>query len=250
LQKRRVKVFLNSEVEKIIVENNQVRGVVIKGGGQLDTRAVISTTSGMQTFGSLIHAKNVPSRIVRKLQQPRLSHRAVSIQLGLRNKIAAPAHSVSVLPWMEHQQDLFLQDGSHMKFPVYLIPTLTMPELAPKGGSIIEMFYPVRADLPLDYWDERRKAFLIESAVASLSRTYDLDIAVTRVRTPKDFLETMHLFRGALYGLSPVVTPRELFPHTTSIAGLFLAGQTTFPGYGVGAAMMSGIFAAQALEAS
>jgi phytoene desaturase len=250
LQKRGVKVFLNSEVEKIIVEDNHVRGVVIKGSGQLDTPAVISTASGMQTFGSLIDAKRVPSRIAPKLQHPRLSHRAVSIQLGLRNRIAAPAHSVSVLPWMEHQQDLFLQDGSEMKFPVYLVPTLTMPELAPKGGSIIEMFYPVRSDLPLDHWDERRKAFLTESAVASLSRTYNLDIAVTRVRSPKDFLETMHLFQGALYGLSPVVIPREQFPHTTPIAGLFLAGQTTFPGYGVGAAMMSGIFAAQALEAS
>ncbi len=250
LQKRGVKVFLNSEVEKCVVENNHVRGVVIKGGGQLDTSAVISTASGMQTFGSLIDAKRVPSRIAPKLQHPRLSHRAVSIQLGLRNRIAAPAHSVSVLPWMERQQDLFLQDGSEMKFPVYLVPTLTMPELAPKGGSIIEMFYPVRADLPLDYWDEQGKAFLTESAVASLSRTYDLDIAVTRTRSPKNFLETMRLFQGALYGLSPVVTPREQFPHTTPIAGLFLAGQTTFPGYGVGAAMMSGIFAAHALEAS
>jgi phytoene desaturase len=47
-----------------------------------------------------------------------------------------------------------------------------------------------------------------------------------------------------------VVTPREQFPHTTPLAGLFLAGQTTFPGYGVGAAMMSGIFAAEALRAS
>ena len=54
------------------------------------------------------------------------------------------------------------------------------PELAPKGCSIIEMFYPVRADVPLDHWDERRKASLTESAVASLSRTYDLYIAVTR----------------------------------------------------------------------
>lgn len=47
-----------------------------------------------------------------------------------------------------------------------------------------------------------------------------------------------------------MVTPREQFSHTTPIAGLFLTGQTTFPGYGAGAAMMSGIFAAEALEAS
>lgn len=122
-----------------------------------------------------------------------------------------------------------------------------MPELASQGGSIIEMFYPVKADLPLEYWHEGRKERLAEAAVAALSRTYDLDVVVTRVRSPKDFLESMHLFQGALYGLSPAATPREQFPHTHAISGLFLAGQTTFPGYGVGAAMMSGILPAEAL---
>lgn len=84
----------------------------------------------------------------------------------------------------------------------------------------------------------------------ALSRTYDLDIAVTRVRSPQDYLESMHLFPGALYGLSPAATPREQFPHAPAIPGLFLAGQTTFPGYGVAPVMMSGIFAAEALAIS
>jgi phytoene dehydrogenase-like protein len=57
----------------------------------------------------------------------------------------------------------------------------------------------------------------------------------------------MHLFEGALYGLSPASTPRDQFPHAGAVPGLFLAGQTTYPGYGVGSAMMSGIFAAEAL---
>jgi hypothetical protein len=57
----------------------------------------------------------------------------------------------------------------------------------------------------------------------------------------------MHLFEGALYGLSPAATPRDQFAHTGAIPGLFLAGQTTFPGYGVGPSMLSGIFAAEAL---
>jgi phytoene desaturase len=110
------------------------------------------------------------------------------------------------------------------------------------------MFYPVRADIPLEYWTEERKERLTESAIAALRRSYDLNIAVTRVRSPKDFLESLHLFQGALYGLSPAATPREQFPHHSGIPGLFLAGQTTFPGYGVGPAIMSGIFAAEALS--
>jgi phytoene desaturase len=247
LERRGVRVFLNSKVEKIVVEDGRICAVEVKGSGRVDAAAVISTASGMLTFGSLVDAEHVPSAISRKLKHVRLSHRAVSLQFGLSNKINAPAHSVSVLPWMEHQQDIFMQDEREVKFPAYVVPTHTMPELAPRGGSIIEMFYPVKADLSLEYWDEGRKARLTESAGAALSRTYDLDIAVTRVRSPKDFLESMRLFQGALYGLSPAATPREQFPHTLAIPGLFLAGQTTFPGYGVGPAMMSGIFAAEAL---
>jgi phytoene desaturase len=157
---------------------------------------------------------------------------------------------VSVLPWMEDQHELFAQDGQRVEFPTYLVPTLTMPELASRGGSIIELFYPVRADIPLAYWDADRKARLLEAAIATLRRLHDLDIVVAQVRSPGDFRETMHLYEGALYGLSPSATPREQFPHDPGIPGLFLAGQTTFPGYGVGAAMMSGLFAARALAAT
>jgi phytoene desaturase len=110
------------------------------------------------------------------------------------------------------------------------------------------LFYPVRSDLPLEYWDEERKSQITKAAIDALSRSHKLSIAVTRVRSPKDFWESMHLFQGALYGLSPAVTPLEQFPHTPPIPGLFLAGQTTFPRYGAGAAMMSSIFAAEALS--
>ena len=79
---------------------------------------------------------------------------------------------------------------------------------------------------------------------AVLSRLHDLDIAVTRIRSPRNFLEDMHLFAGAIYGLSPAVDARAQFSHKSPIPGLYLAGQTTYPGYGVAPAMLSGIFAA------
>lgn len=72
-QIRGMGVFLNSKVEKIIVKDGRVRAVKINGGGQVDAAAVISTASGMLTFGSLIGAEHVPSAIVRRLKHPRLS---------------------------------------------------------------------------------------------------------------------------------------------------------------------------------
>lgn len=61
------------------------------------------------------------------------------------------------------------------------------------------------------------------------------------------YRDRMHLFGGAVYGLSPGASPAARFPHATPVQGLFQAGQTTYPGYGVGPATMSGIFAAEAL---
>lgn len=65
--------------------------------------------------------------------------------------------------------------------------------------------------------------------------------------SPRYYRDRLHLYKGAVYGLSPSADPRKLFPHKTSIPGLYLAGQTTFPGYGVGMAAMSGILSAEAL---
>jgi phytoene dehydrogenase-like protein len=55
------------------------------------------------------------------------------------------------------------------------------------------------------------------------------------------------LYAGALYGISPVAGPAALFRHRTPIRGLYQAGQTTWPGFGVVGAGMSGVFAAETL---
>ncbi len=247
LNSRGVPVSLNTGIEKIVIEGGRVSGIELNNGERVDAAAVISTASGMLTFGSLIGKEHVPSPIQQKLTRARLSHQSASVQFGLSNTIEAPAHNVSVLPWMEHQREIFQQDGRELKFPVYSVPTRTLPELATNGGSIVEMFCPVRADIPLEHWDEKHKEQLADMCVATLQRRYDPNIAVARVRSPKDFRDGLHLYEGALYGLSPAATPREQFSHVSPIRGLFMAGQTTFPGYGVGTAMMSGVFAAEAV---
>ncbi|HZX76641.1 hypothetical protein [Lysobacter sp.] len=55
--------------------------------------------------------------------------------------------------------------------------------------------------------------------------------------------------RGALYGLSPTVPPAQQFPHRAPVHELYLAGQTTCPGFGVATSLFSGIFAAEAAPA-
>jgi phytoene desaturase len=66
-----------------------------------------------------------------------------------------------------------------------------------------------------------------------------------RVRTPADFRDRMRRYGGALYGLSPAASPRDCLAHRTPLPGLFLAGQTTHPGFGANLTAVSGPFAAE-----
>ncbi|MET3620174.1 phytoene dehydrogenase-like protein [Burkholderia ambifaria] len=73
-----------------------------------------------------------------------------------------------------------------------------------------------------------------------------LRIESVRVTDPRDFASGRHLYEGALYGIAPGTTPDKFFPHRSGVGGLYLGGQTTFPGYGVPTAILSGIQAAEA----
>ena len=240
-------IVVDARVEKINVTNGRVRGLVVDGLGAIEADSVISTASGMLTFGSLLDEQDVPGAMIRKTKNAPLSQKALSIQLGLSNALDVSSHSISVLPMMEDQYKFFLPTTGVPEYFNYTVPTATLPELAPKGTSIIEMFPPIDQALPVDRWNEEAREAAAESAIAALSRIHGMDIVVRRVMSPKDYRDRMNLFGGAVYGLSPGADPTAQFPHKTPVEGLFQAGQTTYPGYGVGPATMSGIFAAEAL---
>ena len=134
-----------------------------------------------------------------------------------------------------------------MHWPIFTVPTFEMPELAPPGCSIIEMFPSIDQRLMPDDWTEARKDEVAARAIKRLRRDYKIDIAVSRVLSPKEFQNDTHLYGGAIYGLSPLAGPTALFKYHSPIRGLYLAGQTTWPGFGIGGAGISGVLAAEAL---
>jgi phytoene dehydrogenase-like protein len=68
-----------------------------------------------------------------------------------------------------------------------------------------------------------------------------MTIAAKRIRSPRDFRDQLNLYNGAIYGVSAAQGITGLFPHQSPIEGLYLAGQTTYPGLGVPTAALSGI---------
>ena len=236
LRKNGGEIFLKSKVNKILVKNGSVYGLEIDEQGLVEVDAVISSVSGMATFSSLLNAEDLPRGMSRMAQKALSPHRALSIQLGLSNVIDGCSHSNSILPMMNKQAKYFIPTKDEVKWFVYFVPTVTMPDLAPKGGCIIEMFPSIEQGIPADHWDEQKTGRVVESSLQALSRLHKIDIAVKRVISPKDFQARTHLY-----------TDVAGFPHKSQIPGLYQAGHTTYPGFGVASAAMSGIFAAEAL---
>ncbi len=242
-------IHLGAPVQRIVVENGRVRGVEVAGHDQVAADAVLSTTSGMQTFGELVPPEAVPPGLRRKVERAPLAAQAFNVQLGLANRVEAQSFITNVVPYLEEQHKLFTPGTSPLRWMCYYVPTVVRPELAPPGGSVVEAFPlavpPVATTV--DDWDDSRKAQVAEATLRVLSRFHKLDVVVQRVRSPKDFQDDLHLYRGSLYGLSPAAGFDAYFPHRTGLPGLYQAGQTTHPGFGVVPAAVSGLLAARAM---
>lgn len=230
-------------VRRVVLAGGRTRGVEIEGRGVVECDAVLSTASGMATWSRLVAPEDVPRSMRRRVASAPLSHTAVCVQLGLRNRFEAPTHGNAVLPGLSEQHRVF-SPAEAERWLNWSVPTIADPGLAPAGGSVVELFFP-RHGVAADDADEG----LADRAIAALARIHPLDVAVRRVRTPEQLRDELHLFQGALYGLSPAADVRARFPHCTPIPGLFLAGQTTYPGSGVNPAAVSGILAAERILA-
>ena len=240
-------VRLNTRVERIAVRGGRVAALETDTFGSVPVGAAVSTANGISTTLDLLGPEDRPRAATHRARRAPLSHRALSVQLGLANRIDAPSHFMNHVPCMEAQHHLLQETAGVPRWIAYTVPTVTMPELSPAGGSIVEMYPPVDANSWPEDWDAARAESVADKAIEALSRHHRLDIAVRRVRSPRDFRDDMHLYKGAIYGLSPTADLRSQFPLRSGVGRLYQAGQTVFPGYGVGPALMSGIHASDAL---
>lgn len=238
------RIHLNSPVRRIVVRNGRACAVDVASAGVVPAAAVISGVSAMHTWDTLLAAQDVPSRMARRVRRSPLSHRGFALQLGLANRVKARSFTNCVLPWLGEQRQVFESGSGALRWSTYTVPTATLPELAPHGCSIIEMYPSIGQELAPGDWSEARKEEVAAQAIDGLRRDHEIDIAVRRILSPREFQDGAHLYGGALYGLSPVAGPAALFKDRTPIRGLYQAGQTTWPGFGVVSAGLSGMFAA------
>jgi phytoene desaturase len=153
--------------------------------------------------------------------------------------------------YKELLNDIFKKHHLAKDFSLYLHrPTATDPSLAPEGCDTFYVLAPVPNLDSQTNWPEKSEEFrqsIQEFLESTVLKDLGQHVVTSKVTTPLDFQNRLYSYKGAGFGLEPLLTQSAVFrPHNRSedIKGLFMVGASTHPGAGVPGVLMS----AKALE--
>src|SRR6201996_6424621 len=236
------KVCCNQDVHQIIVTNGVAQGVRLASGETMAADLVVSNADSAWTYRHLLPSSARSRWTNKRIERARYSMSLFVWYFGTRRKYdEVPHHTILLGPrYKELLADIFERKILADDFSLYLHrPTATDSSLAPDGCDAFYVLSPVPHLQSGTDW--RVTAEKYRCAIASeLGRTMlpDLEnqIVTSRTLTPQDFQDRLSSFRGAAFGLEPILTQSAWFrPHNKSedIANLYLVGAGTHPGAGL-----------------
>ena len=253
-------VKTDTEVERIVVENRRVKGVIAKVNQERDSDingkgnprsglkfyeadSVISNADLAHTYGELINSEHRRKWSDKKLRKTHYSMSAFLLYLGVRKKYPQLKHHTLILSerYKGLIDDIFDNKVLPDDFSMYLhIPSQTDPSMAPEGCESMYVLIPV-PNLESGINWEKTKGVYTDRVLTFLEDDFGLtdlkdSIEVLETFTPSDFRRERNNHLGSAWGVEPKLTQTAYFrPHNRSedIQKLYFVGANTHPGAGV-----------------
>lgn len=254
LAERGVHIRLNAPVTQIRIDNQRrATGVELSNGEFIPADIVVSNADTAWTYKHLVAPQHRSHWTDRKIDKGRYSMGLFVWYFGTSVQYPQVPHHMMVLGprYKELLTDIFKRHKLADDFSLYLHrPTATDPSLAPAGCDSFYALSPVpHLDSGTDWLahTERYRLAIAEALEKSVLPDLQKNLVTSRVMTPLDFQERLWSFKGAGFGLEPLLLQSAWFrPHNRSedVTGLYMVGAGTHPGAGVPGVLMS----AKALE--
>jgi len=236
------RVRLSAPVERILVEGGRAVGVKLESGEIVPADIVVSNADSAWTYRHLLEPGVRRKWTDAKVEGMRYSMGLFVWYFGTRRKYEDVAHHTILLGprYRGLLDDIFEKKVLADDFSLYLHrPTATDPALAPEGCDTFYVLSPVPHLGSGTDWAEERERYrariekvLEQALMPGLSK----EIVVSETLDPQGFQDQLSSFRGAAFGMEPVLTQSAYFrPHNKSedVENLFLVGAGTHPGAGV-----------------
>jgi phytoene desaturase len=229
-------------VKRIRTEGRRATGVELENGEVFDAAVVVSNADSSETYRKLIDPESRSRWTDKKIERARHSMSLFVWYFGTDRKYEDVAHHTILLGprYRGLLDDIFTNKVLAEDFSLYLHrPTATDTSIAPPGCEAFYVLSPVpNLEGKTDWASEaepyrkRIESFLSKTVLPGLEG----HIVSQHVSTPLYFRDTLLSYRGAAFGLEPVLTQSAYFrPHNKSeeLDNLFLVGAGTHPGAGV-----------------
>lgn len=242
IEDQRGELRLDTEVDRILVEGGRAVGVRLTDGTRLASDIVVSNADSAWTYRHLLAPEHRRKWTDAKVERMRYSMGLFVWYFGTRRKYPDVVHHTIMLGprYRGLLADIFTNKILSEDFSLYLHrPTATDPGLAPDGCDAFYVLSPVPHLESGTNWEKEAEPYRARIA-ALLEKTLlpglSENLAVSEMLTPQGFLDNLSSFRGAAFGMEPVLTQSAYFrPHNKSedVENLFLVGAGTHPGAGV-----------------
>ncbi len=235
-------VEYNSGVSEITVRDGTATGVKLENGMVQEADVVVSNADSAQTYLTLLNGATRKRWTNAKLKRARYSMSLFVWYFGTKRQYTDVQHHTIIMGprYRGLIEDIFERKALTQDCSLYLHrPTASDPSLAPPGCDSFYVLSPVpNQDSGIDW---NKKAAEYRKLVAQrLDETelpgFEREIISERIMTPLDFEHRLSSYKGAAFGLEPVLTQSAWFrPHNASeeVKNLFLVGAGTHPGAGV-----------------
>ena len=236
------RVLCDREVSEILVSDGAARGVRLASGATIDADIVVSNADSAWTYRHLLPASTRSRWTDKRIERARYSMSLFVWYFGTRRKYAdVPHHTILLGPrYKELLTDIFERKILAEDFSLYLHrPTATDPSLAPDGCDAFYVLSPVPHLQSGTDWSvtaEKYRQAISRELAGTMLPDLENQIVSSRMLTPQDFQDRLSSFRGAAFGLEPILTQSAWFrPHNRSedIDRLYLVGAGTHPGAGL-----------------
>ncbi|WP_353094080.1 phytoene desaturase [Methylibium sp.] len=235
-------VRCNQAVTEIMVQRKRACGVRLASGQEIAADVVVSNADSAWTYRHLLAPEHRRRWTDRRIEKARYSMSLFVWYFGTRRQYPDVAHHTIALGprYRELLGDIFDRKLLAEDFSLYLHrPTATDPSLAPPGCDAFYVLSPVPHLQSGTDWARQAEPYrrAIEQRLeATLLPGLSQQVVTSRLLTPQDFQDRLSSFRGAAFGLEPVLSQSAWFrPHNRSeeIDRLYLVGAGTHPGAGL-----------------
>jgi len=241
------KLTYKKKVEKIIVDNNVAKGVLLSDGTTIPADFVISAADGYSTIFNMLDAKYISKEIDFAYKNWELFTPIVQVSFGIKKAIPSESPIIINISRGKKIGKTKLENG-------YSIMNYSFDStMAPKGKTTMVLRY----DSPWKLWEDMEenkykteKLQVQKDATTFLEKEYpgiSAFIEVIDVATPKTDVRYTGVKDGAYEGFMPSKENmmKSLKMQLPGLRNFYMAGQWLFPGGGLPPSAQTGKWAVQ-----